>query len=172
MEERASIKSVGIKWGLILGILSIAFFMVGIALGDPNMTALRWLSILVIIVVIVMAHREYKNNGDGFMTYGQGLGLGTLVAAVSSVISAVFSYVYIKFIDDNFMENSRQMQIQEFEKQGMTDEQIEMAVEMSARFTTPEMILVIGIVFGIFIGFIISLIVSAFTKNNNPELSV
>lgn len=172
MEERASIKSVGIKWGLILGILSIAFFMVGIALGDPNMTALRWLSILVIIGVIVMAHREYKNNGDGFMTYGQGLGLGTLVAAVSSVISAIFSYVYIKFIDDNFLANTREMQIQEFERQGMSDEQIEMAVEMSSRFTTPEMILVIGIVFGIFIGFIISLIVSAFTKNSNPELSV
>ena len=172
MEERATIKSVGIKWGLILGILSIAFFMVGIALGDPNMTALRWVSILVIIGVIVMAHREYKNNGDGFMTYGQGLGLGTLVAAVSSVISSIFSYVYIKFIDDNFLTNAREMQIQEFERQGMTDEQIEMAVEVSSRFTTPEMILVIGIVFGIFIGFLISLIVSAFTKNSNPELSV
>ncbi|MGK7389019.1 MAG: DUF4199 domain-containing protein [Candidatus Cyclobacteriaceae bacterium M2_1C_046] len=172
MEENVSLKSVAIKYGLILGIISILFFMIGVVTGDPNATIYRWLGVILTIALIVLAHREYKKEGDGFMTYGQGLGLGTLVALVSSVISSLFMYVYIKFIDDNYMSNMRQMQIEQFEEQGMTDEQIEMGLEMAEMFSSPEMILLIGIIGGVFFGFIISLIISAFTKNSNPELSV
>lgn len=172
MEQNVSVKSVSLKYGLILGIISIVFFLIAALTGDPTSSIWQWVGVLFTIVLIVMAHREFKKEGDGFMTYGQGLGVGTLVALISSVISAIFMYVYIKFIDDNYLANMQQMQIEQMEAQGMTEEQIEMGLKISETMSSPEMLVVFAILGGVFFGFLISLIVSAFTKNTNPELSV
>lgn len=172
MEENASVKSVAIKYGLILGIISIAFFLIGVVTGNPNATLYRWLGVIITVALVVLAHREYKQKGDGFMSYGQGLGTGTLLAFISYSISSLFMYTYIKFIDKDYSERIRQIQIQQFEEQRMSDEEIELGLKLVEMFSDPEVILLVGIIGGVFFGFIISLIVTAFTKNTNPELSV
>ena len=37
-----------------------------------------WFSFIILIVGIVMAHKHFKNENGGFMTYGQGLSIGSL----------------------------------------------------------------------------------------------
>ena len=44
------------------------------------------------------------------------------------------------------------------------------AMEMTAKFMTPAMLLIFGIVFGIIILVLCALVVSLFTKKNNPAL--
>lgn len=171
MEKTASIKSIGVKYGLILGVVAIALFLIGVATDNPEFGGM-WLMLLVLVIGIVLAHREYKSEGDGFLEYGEGLGLGTLVAAVFAVIFTIFNYIYIKFIDPAYMDMIRQLQMEQIQEQGLTEEQMDMAMDWVMTLTTPEMVLVFNILGTIFFGFILSLIISAFTKNRNPELSV
>lgn len=175
MEENMEIpttKSIGMKWGLILGVISVVFFL-GIALtGSQGDGWANWVGVIPTIAILILAHKEFKESGDGYMSYGKGIGIGTLTVAINSVISTLFSYVYIKFVDDTYFDIVREKQIEGFQEQGMSDREIETALSFSEGFMSPETVLIMGIIVGIFFGFIISLIVTAFTKNSNPELDV
>ena len=103
------------------------------------------------------------------MSYSKGLGIGTLVALVSAVVSGIFRYIYIKFVDEGYFERIEEQTIRQLEERGLSDSEIEAALEISSNFTNPEISLVFGIVGGVFFGFILSLIITAFTKNSNPE---
>lgn len=170
--DRVSVKQVATKWGLILGIISIALFLITVFAGLAGNKAMQWVGYIPTIIIIVLAHKEYKNSGDGFMSYGQGLGIGTLVALIGSLISTVFFYIYVKFVDSGFIDIIKEQQIAEMEKNGMSDEQIEQAMSFTETFMSPELLSVFAILGSVFFGFILSLIISAFTKNSNPELDV
>ncbi|MEQ8925340.1 MAG: DUF4199 domain-containing protein [Fulvivirga sp.] len=171
-EQLTTVKSVSIKWGLILGIVSIALFLISAVSGLQGNTAMQWIGYIPTIIVFYLAHKEFKDGGDGFMSYGQGLGIGTLIATISGALSSVFAYSYIKFIDSSFMDTIKEQQIESMMDNGMSDAEIEQALEMSEAFMTPEFILIMGLLASVFFGFLISLVVSAFTKNNNPALEV
>ncbi|WP_421872299.1 DUF4199 domain-containing protein [Marinoscillum sp.] len=175
MEETKDVskKSVAIKYGIIGALISIIVFVVqdfaGIA-GNPDTSWIATvLSIVIYAGIIFVAQNDYKKNGDGHLNYGEGLGLGTLLSLVSSVISSIFTYIYVSFINPTFIENIRQTQIQALEEQGMTDAQIEQSMGVMEAMSGPTAMLIFGILGGVFFGFIVSLIVTAFTKKSRPE---
>lgn len=170
--EKISAKDVSMKWGLILAVISIAYFVIGVIGGIASESWFNWLGALPTIIIIVIAHNQFKNEGDGFMSYGEGLKIGMLVVLISSLIYTVFFYVYIKFIDATYIENIREQSIVDMQERGMSDDQIDQAMGMTEMFTSPELMAVFAIIGGLFFGFILSLIISAFTKNSNPELDV
>lgn len=170
--EKATVKSVSMKWGLYVGLIMIAYGIILQVAGLATNQALSLLNYVFLIGIMVMAHKEFKENGDGFMSYSQGLGIGTLTTLIGGAISIVFSYVYVKFIDDSFLEQVKLQQIEQMEENGMSQQQIDAAMEMSAAFMTPEVMFPIAMVSMVVIGFIISLIVSAVTKNVNPEADI
>lgn len=169
MEEKLTVKQTGIKYGIYLALVSIIYTLILQILGLAAKQSLGYVSFIFVIVAFVLAHRDFKRSNE-FMSFGQGLGISMLIVTISSVLSAVFSYIYIKFVDNSMLDVIREQAIVQMEERGMSDAQIEQALEMQAKFTTPEMILVLGILFGIFFGFIIALIVTAFTKKSNPAL--
>lgn len=170
--EQISVKQVATKYGLILGVISIALFLITVFAGLIGNQAMQYVGYIPTIILIIYAHKEFKAQGDGFMSYGQGLGIGTLTVTIGSLISTVFFYVYVKFLDSSFMEIMKDKQLEGMQEQGMSDEQIDQAMEMTGSFMTPEVLSVIGILFAVFFGFILSLIISAFTKNSNPDLDM
>ena len=172
MEDKVTVKQISLRWGLIVGLIFIVYGLIlqFLNLDMKTMQYLGYLNYVILIVVFVMAHKAFKEGGDGFMTMGQGIGIGTLIAIISSVISSVFSYLYIKLIDDSMLGKIKDAQIAELEKRGMDDAQIEQAMEIAGKFTSAEAILVMGIVGLVFFGFILALIVSLFTKKSNPAL--
>ena len=174
MEDKVTVSQVGLKNGIILGLIFIVYSMIlqFLNLEMKMMQYLGYISYILLIIFIVVAHKSFKEGNDGFMTVGQGLGIGMLISVVAGVINAVFSYIYIKFIDDSMLQKIADAQLEQYEKVGMDDEAIEQAMEMSAKFMTPELIQVWAIVGMLFIGFILSLIVSLFTKKANPALDV
>jgi hypothetical protein len=170
--EKVTTRSAGIRYGLIMAVISIAFFVVMSVAGLDMQGPVGYLSWAITAVMLFLAHKYYKEQGDGFMTIGQGTGIGFWAGTVSSVISSIFTYVYIKFIDDSFLQTIKDKQIEAMEKQGLSDEQIEQSMKIAGAFTSPEAILGFGIVGGIIVAVIIALLISLFTKNTNPDLEV
>ena len=82
MEETATPagdkRSVGIKYGLISTVVGIVFFLVLRFAGqNPFVFKYGWVvSLLSTIVLLYLAHKEYKSDNNGFMSYGEGIGIG------------------------------------------------------------------------------------------------
>jgi hypothetical protein len=171
--ESVTTRSVGIRYGLILSVVSIAYFL-GITMAGLGGEGGIWsfLAAIPSIVVIVLAHKYFKDNGNGFMEFGQGFGIGFWVVLISSIVSSIFSYVYMKFIDPTYSQMILDKSIEKMEEAGnMSDAQIDQAMEFTAKFMTPEAMVGMGIVMGLLFGCIIALLVTIFTKKSNPETS-
>ena len=171
---KATTMSVGIRYGLISAVVSIAYF-VGMDVAGVDMTQGigRWASLLFSLAIIYLAHKYYKENGDGYMSIGQGTGIGFWMSLVSSVISSAFTFVYVSFINTGYIEQMLDKTRENMAASGdMSEEQLDQAMEMTAKFMTPTMMVIFGIVFGIIILVICALIVSLFTKKNNPDIEV
>lgn len=157
---------VSLKYGVIMAVVGIAVFVAKVALGsnpfDRDWTG--WLSMVVTIGIMVMAHNSFKNDGDGYMTYGQGFGIGTLSMLISGIISMLFSLLYINFIDTGLMDNFYAIQEENMRAQGQSDQAIDVAMEWTKKLFW--VFYIIGIVF---ISVICALIVSIFTQKKRPE---
>ncbi|WP_185816989.1 DUF4199 domain-containing protein [Hymenobacter metallilatus] len=161
--------SVGIRYGLFVGIIaSILSFLQMSFIQDPE-TPFRWLSTVVSIVGIWLAHKQFKQVNAGFMSYGQGLGIGTILSVVAGLISSVFGYLYVSFIDPAYMNRVMELQRAKMEARGMDDAQIEQGMAMAEKFSSGPIVILFGLILVVIIGFVISLIVSAFTKHTRPE---
>jgi hypothetical protein len=170
--EKATVKSVSMKWGLILGVISIALFIVYVIIDVVGESWVSWMGLIPFIIVVVLAHKEFKDEGDGFMSYGQGLGIGVLVSLISAIISSAFNFIYVKFIDTEFNTKLMEKIEMQWEEQGMTDQQIDAARGFTETMMSPGVGFFIGIAFAVFFGFLVSLIIAAITKNANPEAEI
>lgn len=167
--NRISPSSVALRYGLITGFVSIIYALILYITKSNTNTTLSWLGMIIPIVGIWLALDAFKKENGGFMSYGQGLGIGTLLTTISGVLGGIFTYVYVSFIDTTVLTRMREMQVLEMEKKGLSDTQIEDAMSMAESFSGPGMMLVMSILFGALMGFLISLIISAIKKNNRPE---
>ena len=168
--EKPTTRAVGIRYGIILAAISIIYFLITAMMQiNTNEGAARWISLVFAIVVFYLAHKYYKDNGDSFMSYGQGIGIAFWISLIASTASSIFTYIYIKFIDPEWVNIILDAQLEGMQEKGMSDEEIEMAMSMTEKFMTPEMILIFGIVIGISMGLIVALIVTIFTQKKNPE---
>ena len=168
-EQLPSTRKIGVKFGLIQGLISIAFFLMLDMTNQATGQGGQWGGLIILIAIIFFAQNEYKKQGDGFMNFGSGVTIGTYVTAVASVLSSIFTYLYISFVSTDFIEKIRETQIMQLEEQGLEDDEMERAMVLADSFTTPEALLFLSIFFGILFGVILSLILTAFTKRTRPE---
>ncbi|MDI9858925.1 DUF4199 domain-containing protein [Flectobacillus roseus] len=168
MENQTTTTKVALKWGIIIGICSVVFSTLIMVLGMVANQAIGFVAYIIIGIGVFMAMSAYKKENNGFMSYGQGLGIGALMAAVSGLLSSAYSFVYMKFIDPSVMDQIFKKAEADMEKKGLSPEQIDQAMEMSKVFMSPGAMFVWGVVGSILLGFVFSLIIAAFVKKDKP----
>lgn len=161
------IRKTGFRYGIMLGLVSAALFFTFVLLKlKTNDWMLALPGITLTSVFIFLAHLFFKENSDGTMTFGQGVSISFWIGLVSGVLNSVISYIYMKFVNTQFVASMMEVARGDMEKNGMSDDQIDMALSMTKILMTPEVMLFTGI-FGAIIGaLIVGLIVSIFTKKN------
>ena len=162
--------SAGIRYGLLVGIITVIYSLILMATGMEQKPVLGFVTFAILIVGIVLAHKYFKQHNGGFMSYGQGLGIATIMGAVIGTLSSVFRYIYVNFVDTEYTQRTLDLTRAKLETDGVSDEQIEQAMSMTAKFMpTGPISIVWGILASAFFGFLLALIISAFTKNARPE---
>lgn len=177
MEESTSptvtTRSTGTRYGVIMAVISIVMFLVmSFANIDMQSGIARWAGIPIFFVVLYLAQKYYLDNGDGFMSYGQGIAITFWFSLISCVIYIVFFYTYIKFIDSSFVETVKQQQMDQMAQRGMSDDQIDQAMSISAPFMTPEMFGVLGFFVAMFFDMLCGVILTIFTQKSNPDPAI
>ncbi|MCU0340968.1 MAG: DUF4199 domain-containing protein [Spirosomaceae bacterium] len=168
MEQQPTTARTALKFGLITGVASIVYTTILYVTGQAANTALAWFGMIISIVVMYLAMKEFKEDNGGFMSYSQGLGIGTMMSAVSGLMGAFYNYIYNEFIDTTLRQQILDKTREQLEERGMDDAQIDAAMEMSAKFSSPAITFIFVILGAIIIGFIISLIISAIMKKDKP----
>lgn len=160
--------AVAIRYGLLVGLVSVIVSFLLNAL-ELEQTPAKWLTTIILIAGIVLAQKHFKQRNNGFLSYGQGLSIGTFLSVVVGVISAVFSYIYMNFIDTEFANRILDKTRADMESKGLADAQIDQAMTWTAKFMNGPLMMATVVFMTILMGFITSLVVSAITKNPRPE---
>ncbi|MER2997781.1 DUF4199 domain-containing protein [Pontibacter populi] len=164
-----SVTSVALKYGFITALVGVVYTLIIMVANLGDNRWLSGLSYLILIAGIVLAMKQYKTINYGYMSYGQGLGIGTLVSAIFGLLSGIFVWLYTSFVDTEYMSRMMEKQSEALLDQGMSDEQVEQAMAMTENFQGPLAMILGGLVGAVVIGFLLSLILSAIMKNNRPE---
>jgi uncharacterized ion transporter superfamily protein YfcC len=164
--EQPSVMSTGLKFGLILGLASIVYNIIIIAFGyNPYINSWRgFIAIALTIAIVVFAHKNFKELGDGFMSFGQGVGLTVIAMIVSTILTLIFTYLYLTYLNPSMFEEIWIQNAEDMAAKGQSEEQIKMGTEWGKK-----LFYIIYVVVGPFFGLIIGLIVSIFTQKKRPE---
>ncbi|WP_138481097.1 DUF4199 domain-containing protein [Dyadobacter bucti] len=168
MEEKVSTARVALKYGVLGSVVIMIFTTIINVAGLSQNKILSSLSFVFMIVAIVLSMKDFREQNKGFMSYGEGLGLGTLVSAVMGLLSSAFTMFYIQFIDNTLLTQGMDKVRSDMEAKGMDDSQIDQAMELSQRFMSPGVVFAMGVFMYILTGFIISLIVAAIVRKEKP----
>ncbi|MFP4060507.1 MAG: DUF4199 domain-containing protein [Bacteroidales bacterium] len=151
--------------GLILA-LGVIIYSVLIYIMDLTTSQIAgYISYLVIAGLLVFGIKSYRDNVlGGTISYGRSLGFGMLMLLFGGILYAVYTYIMFKFIDPGLMDKTMAVAEEKMLERGLSDEQIEMALEMSRKWTSPGMTAIGAFIGTVVWGFILSLIVSIFMK--------
>jgi Protein of unknown function (DUF4199) len=170
--ETPSTTSIGLKYGLIFGMISIIYSISMYASGlmlNTSMGAVNGIVGLGLMIAgFVLAFREFKAATNGFMEFKEGLMICFLMSLILCSVSGLFTYVLYKFIDPELLTSMEELIRQQYEAANMSDEQIEQALEMSKFFRTPEFMLASALIGGLFFHMIVGLITTAAMKKTKP----
>lgn len=96
-------QKVSIKYGILVGIVHIVYFLLMWALGVLDIVELSFISGLFLVVGICLAIANFKKAKGGLIQYFQGLGIGATVGAVSSSALAVFLAIFVSTLDTEYL---------------------------------------------------------------------
>jgi hypothetical protein len=168
MEEKVSTARVALKYGVLGSVVIMIFTTIINVAGLSQNKILSSLSFVFMIVAIVLSMKDFREQNKGFMSYGEGLGLGTLVSAVMGLLSSAFTMFYMQFIDNTLLTQGMDKVRSDMEARGMDDAKIDQAMELSQKFMSPGIVFAMGVFMYILTGFVISLIVAAIIRREKP----
>jgi len=138
-EERVSPMQVAMKWGLYTGVILVIFdlilYLLGMKSADGS-NPIQYLGFVLMIAMLVMGIKAYR-DANNTMSYGQGLGTGVLTSLVAGLIVAVYTYLFMTVIAPEFMDSAMDAMRDQWEDQGLGDEEIEAAEGMVSMFMSP-----------------------------------
>lgn len=168
MEEqrKPSVVGIALKYGLIQGVLWFIVFLVPILAHIKSNWVETAIDAAILIVLMILAHGQFKKTNKGKLTYPQGLGSGTLLSSTAAVVTGILVYVYVRYINAGYLAAVIEASRAALEQRGMTRAQIDQALSITSFVRTPVGIAVLFLITWVILGFIVALVVSIFTQKD------
>ena len=175
MENKVTIWKNAVIYGLIGGILMIAFSLILWLLGMMESKGLGMLTYLILAFAMFLGAKNWRDRfNEGWMTYGEAFKTGFFVVLISSVLLIIYNYIFFNFIDPEFIEN--QMATAEEKileaNPNISDADFDKAMAIAKRFSSTTMLAVMGFIANVIFGTIIASLVAIFAKNENKSVAV
>ena len=170
MDTKRFAMNYGAVLGLCLMLIALLFWVLSV--DETQSVIPSILNNVVIIGFLVYAIMQYRDNvKNGFISYSESLKLGTTVAFFSSIIMAFYTFIYITYLNPDFLANILNMTEQAMLEANpeISDQELDLALSMTTKFMQPHWMMIMGVLGGTFMGFLFSLIISFFTKKEGRE---
>lgn len=174
MEEKVRTTTTqGLYFGLITGAGLIIFSLILFIAGVYMNKAVSSISYLVLIAGMVYGTLDFrKTYANGFLSYGKAFSVCFKIGLFASLVAAVYAFIFAQFIYPGYigelLEQSREQVLKSNPEMG--DEQLEIAMEWTAKFTTPVMLMVLGFIMNTIGSAVIALLAALFLKKEDPSL--
>ncbi len=125
----------------------------------------QYLGLVIFAVVLWLGIKAVREEAaDKSLSYGQGVGAGTLISFLSGLMSGVYTYIHFKFINTAFFDYQLDFMRSKWAEKGIPDAQIERMAEGMQKFSGPVMTAVFTPIMVLIMGVILSLIIAAILK--------
>lgn len=175
MEEKPRfVLSNGLYYGLITGAGMIVFSLIMFLLDLYLNQAVSWIGYLVLAAGMIWGTLDYrKKYTNGFLTYVKAFGSCFWIGIFAGILGFVYFFIFIQYIHPGFInEMLDQMRANMISSRPeMSDEQVEQAVEMSAKFMTPVMMSLWGLAMNAIMSAVLGLILAIFLKKEDKSLN-
>jgi len=171
-EKKTSLGLHAIIYGCYTGIALIAFTLILYVANIYMNDTLRYLSLIIMIAGMVLGSVQYRKvQLKGFMTYGQAFSVNFLIGLFASLISVIFFFFYVKYINTGLVQEMLEMARHKMEEKAgnMSQDQLDQAMAMTEKFMTPVWMVIWGFFGSAFWAAIFSLIISIFIKKKDPN---
>ena len=171
-DQQKPTNKIALNYGIYLGLASILVGVIRYAIGmqyEQDM-AFGILSFALMIVIVVLGIKKYKEVNGGFMSLGQGIKTGIGITLIGAVIGILYFIIFMNYIEPDFMATKMEMARETMlENPKFTEEMVDQQIEMQKKFSTPLMIAAFGLLWNLFVGFVVSLISSAIMQKKENE---
>lgn len=174
-----SSKSVAVRTGLLGGLALIAIGLVFQLTGvvdlsqqySPGNLVAQFVSYIIMGATVYLATKKHRDeNLQGVISLGKAFGVGMLTILILAVMQAVWTFVYMEFIDPDMVQELLDNAMDKALEQGqMTEEQMEASQGMFKIFTNPWVIAGFTLLGTLGVGVVISLIVGLILKKEPKQ---
>lgn len=168
-------ENVSVKYGVMGGAATIIVSLLLWFIDPKVFLDYSWINYIVIIVFMILAGKEAKENDGGYIEFGDIFKHFFITFLIITLFSTVFQYILYNIIDPNLIVMAKEMAIEAMEKiteafgdEEMAETLIEQ-IEDKSLFTIGQMIQ--SWVFGLILGAIFSAILALIMKKKDPEFS-
>lgn len=161
-------------FGLYLGVASVLFNALYYALGytsigenDPVQSVV---GIVLLLVFFILAALGQKKRQGGYLSYGEGFKTMLGAGVISSLIGVAYMAVMILVLEPDYQQDILNQTYENMIQQNpdMTEEQLEIGMTMTEKFTSPMWMLLFMVFFGILFAAIFAAIIAIFVRKNKP----
>jgi hypothetical protein len=171
-EKQTSLGMHTMIYGVGTGLALIVYSLILYVSNQYMNTYLGYGSFLIMVAGMVYGSLQYrKNQMKGFMTYGQAFSANFLIGLFATIISTIFFFFYIRYINTGLIDEIlAQVRTKMEAKAGsMSQEQMDQAMSYTERFMTPVWMVIWGLLGNAFWGAIFALVIAIFIKKKDPN---
>lgn len=171
MEKKVSVWQATLNSGLILGLALVIYTLLLYFLDQTFNTSLGYVSYLIIIIGLVLGIKSFRDDArGGIMSYGQGVGAGTVIGLYAGIIGAIFTYLLYTVIDPDLMGKLLTFTEEKLIETGrVPEEMMDQTMEFQKKLMAPWIMSISAVIGTVFFGVVVSLIASIFLKKEgNP----
>lgn len=129
----------------------------------------QWLGFVIMFAVLWLGIKAVRDEApEKGMSYGRGVGTGTLISLYSGLMSSVYSFIHFKFVNTEFADYQIALIRPKWEAAGMAEAQMEQAEKFSRVMMGPVAQAIMTPIFVVLFGLVLSLIIAAILKRPAP----
>ena len=172
-------KRTALRYGLysaiiLTGLMSLSLFLSPrLGLNYDDREVVGYLSIFLSMIFIFLGIRYYRNQNNGYLSFGQGLKLGVLMALLPAVLFGLFNMIY-GLVNPHFFQDYANYYIEDMRRTMPAKEfEVEKAAFLKKMdFLRPPLMQFLVMAITVFvIGFIVA-IISSLALQRKPQVNV
>ena len=130
----------------------------------------QWLGFVLMFAILWLGIKAVRDEApEKGMSYGRGVGTGTLISLYSGLMSSVYSFIHFKFVNTEFADYQLALIRPKWEAAGMGEAQMEQMEKVSRTMMGPVAQAILTPIFVVLFGLILSLIIAAILKRPVPD---
>ncbi len=157
----------GLRFGLYGGVALSLYEVLILELGLSDDGLIGLLAYVILIAALHLGMRDYKKANEGYMTFGQGLGIGLIISTISGLLLGAVQSVYFYFKPE-FIVRMKEEILKAYDEQGIPQEQIEAMQGMINYMLSPGGIFILTVIGYFIMGLLLSLVTAAVHKKTPP----